>query len=46
VARNILALADRLHKTPDEIREGFTWEDYIYFMAYLRILDAERRADG
>ena len=29
-------LADRLHKTPAEIREGFSWDDYLHFMAHVR----------
>lgn len=38
---NIFWLADRLKKTPREIREGFTLEDYDHFTAYLAI-QAER----
>lgn len=29
-------LADRLHKTPAEIREGFGWDEYLHFMAYIK----------
>lgn len=31
---NIFRLADRLHKTPDEIRRGFTVADYDAFLVY------------
>ena len=33
----VFLLADRLHKTPAEIREGFTVDDYRAFLAYMRI---------
>lgn len=29
-------LADRLHKTPAEIREGLSWDDYLHFMAFIK----------
>lgn len=35
--RNVYALADRLHKTPREIRAGFTHEDYVYFLAHCEL---------
>lgn len=35
---NVLILADRLHKTPDEIRRGFTVADYDAFLVYLKML--------
>jgi hypothetical protein len=35
--RDIYALADRLHKTPAEIRRDFTYEDYTYFLAHLQL---------
>ncbi len=37
MAWNIIWLADRLHKTPAEIRVGFTREDYDLFMAYVEL---------
>ena len=39
----IFRLADRLHKTPSEIREGFTLDDYRGYLAYLRILNREKQ---
>jgi len=35
--RSIYALADRLHKTPAEIRRDITSDDYLYFLALDRI---------
>ena len=28
-------LADRLHQTPKQIREGFTYAEFIHFLALL-----------
>lgn len=39
----IFLLADRLHKTPAEIREGFDLNDYRHFLAYLRIRTREQQ---
>jgi hypothetical protein len=37
-------LADRLHKTPKEIREGFTLADFDHWLAYLEMkAELERR---
>jgi heme oxygenase len=38
-------LADRLHKTPAEIRRDFSWEDYLHFMAYIK-MQAEAEAEA
>ncbi len=37
----IFRLADRLHKTPEEIRHGFTVADYDAFLVYDRIRKEE-----
>ena len=34
-------LADRLHKTPREIREGFTLDDLEHFLAHVRLEEDE-----
>lgn len=34
-------LADRLHKTPQEIREGFTVDDFIHFIAHCQLVEQE-----
>lgn len=34
---NVFQLADRLHKTPAEIRRDFTHEEYIHFVAYIEM---------
>lgn len=39
---NVFRLADRLHKTPQEIREGFTLADYDAFLVYDRISKDKR----
>lgn len=28
-------LADRLHQTPKQIREGFTYSEFIHYLAHL-----------
>ena len=38
-------LADRLHKTPREIREGLSWDEYLHFMAHIK-LKAEAEAEA
>ena len=41
--RNVYRIADRLHKTPKEIRESFTLADYDHFLAHCRLTDDEMR---
>ena len=41
--QELYALADRLKKTPKEIREGFTLEDYDHFLAHCRMVVDEAR---
>lgn len=41
--RNIFVLADRLHKTPAEIREGFTYHELCLFIAHTQMADEEAR---
>lgn len=38
---NIFRLADRLHKTPEEIRHSFTVADYEAFLIYARLTHEE-----
>ena len=38
-------LADRLHKSPAEIRKEFSWDDYLHFMAHIT-LKAEAEAEA
>lgn len=40
----IFRLADRLHKTPAEIREGFGLDEYLAFVTYMRIVEEEQAA--
>lgn len=39
----IYRLADRLHKTPKEIREDFTLDDFDHFLAHCRMTNDEIR---
>lgn len=39
--RNVFHLADRLHKTPAEIRRDFTYEEFVHFMAHVEMLAEE-----
>jgi hypothetical protein len=39
----IYRLADRLHKTPQEIRESFTLDDFDHFLAHCQMTADEAR---